>query len=244
MKRIDLTGKKFGYLTVEKYSHTTDNGRFESMWQCVCECGNHIVTSRESLVSGKKVSCGCKNGKWRITDLTGKRFGYLTVIKLVDRIATPNGRFHWMWLCKCDCGKEVIARADTLKRGGKLSCGCRKHEASIENGKRNGGSNKTHGMTFTRLYGVWNGIKNRTTNKNHNRYADYGGRGITLCEEWNDFSVFCEWAIAHGYDENAPFGKCTIDRIDNDKGYSPDNCRFVDMKEQSKNKRPRKKKGA
>lgn len=77
----------------------------------------------------------------------------------------------------------------------------------------------------------------RCTDQRHRYYDRYGGRGITVCDEWrNDFQAFYDWAMANGYDENAPQGQCTIDRVDNDKGYSPDNCRWVDMKTQRNNR--------
>ena len=96
--------------------------------------------------------------------------------------------------------------------------------------------NKTHCGSYERLYNVWNNMKQRCYNKNGKEYHRYGGRGITVCDEWvDDYAAFKAWAIEHGYDSNAPRGKCTLDRIDNDKGYSPDNCRFTDMKTQLRN---------
>lgn len=92
-------------------------------------------------------------------------------------------------------------------------------------------------MNGSRLHIVWRSMNQRCYNPNKKSYPRYGGRGITVCDEWrNDFQAFYEWAIANGYDENADRYQCTIDRIDNDKGYSPDNCRWVDMKVQNNNK--------
>lgn len=88
-----------------------------------------------------------------------------------------------------------------------------------------------------RLYKVWQGMKERCYNKNNHAYMNYGGRGITVCEEWLDPRNFIKWALENGYDENAPRGQCTLDRINNYKGYSPNNCRWVSMNEQTKNKR-------
>lgn len=96
---------------------------------------------------------------------------------------------------------------------------------------------KRGGITTTRLYKVWYGMKYRCLNPNSPRFKDWGGRGITVCPEWLEYESFEEWSISNGFNGNAPRGKCTLDRIDNNKGYSPDNCRWVDMKTQAKNKR-------
>lgn len=165
--------------------------------------------------------------------LDGKRFGRLTVIKCV-------GSDKWkkrVFLCKCDCGNYKEVSSALLMRGEAVSCGCY-HKEIIEKSKTQ------DGLSTRKVYTLWNNIKSRCYNKNFKQYKDYGGRGITVCDEWlgeNGLKNFAEWAYKNGYDENAPRGKCTIDRINNNKGYSPDNCRFVDMKEQAKNKRNSKK---
>lgn len=97
---------------------------------------------------------------------------------------------------------------------------------------------QTHGQSKSRLYTVWRGMKSRCTNPNHPAYKHYGGRGIDICDEWkHDFSAFRDWAVANGYNENAALGQCSIDRIDNDQGYCPTNCRWATAREQSYNKR-------
>lgn len=162
-----------------------------------------------------------------LKDLTGQRFGRLLVI---ERAGSDKYR-RAMWKCRCDCGELRIVHSTNLLRGVSNSCGCLRRETSRI-------SNITHGKRKSRLYRVWVNMKNRCYYPRLHNYDCYGGRGITVCEEWlNDFKAFYDWAMANGYDENAPKGQCTIDRIDNDKGYSPDNCRWVDMKTQNKNKR-------
>ena len=160
-----------------------------------------------------------------VKDLTGQRFGRLVVIRregvTPQRLAT--------WLCRCDCGNETVVDGWSLRSGNTKSCICLKNEAVKERFT-------THGQCLSRLHGVWKGMKERCSNPQHNRYHRYGGRGITVCDEWrNDFQAFYDWAMANGYNKDAFRGQCTIDRIDNDKGYSPDNCRWVDMKVQRHN---------
>lgn len=152
------------------------------------------------------------------------RFGSLVTVKRVEDYISPKGHHKVQWLCECDCGKQRIAYASALNKGLATSCGC-------QNNKTNG--RETHGMSKTRLYNIWRGMKKRCSNPANTYYEAYGGRGINVCEEWeNDFAAFREWAIASGYSSSL-----TLDRIDNDKGYSPGNCRWVTMKEQNRNQR-------
>ena len=161
-----------------------------------------------------------------LKDLTGQRFGRLVVLERAEN----NMHRKTQWKCRCDCGNERVIEGNSLRRGVTKSCGCLHIEVFSA-------FNTTHGKEQSRLYSVWKGMKNRCSNPNHCAYKRYGGRGITICEEWlHDFQAFYDWASANGYDENAPRGQCTIDRIDNDKGYSPDNCRWVDMKIQRHNR--------
>ena len=154
-----------------------------------------------------------------MNDLTGKRFGKLVAIEAVGR----DKHRYVVWRCKCDCGKECIVSAGNIKKT--KSCGCWNTEAIIMR-------NTSHGGSQSKLYKVWASIKQRCSNSKNKRYKDYGGRGITLCDEWKDFEPFKEWALENGYREGLQ-----LDRVDNNKGYSPNNCRFVEAKENCRNKR-------
>ena len=133
---------------------------------------------------------------------------------------------------KCGfCGTEFKANTQNILRGKTWSCGC-------YNKRRSSETHKTHGKRHTRLYTIWANMKDRVFNIKHKQYNDYGGRGITICDEWkNDFMSFYNWALSNGYEENKGL---SIDRIDNDGGYSPENCRWTTQTIQSRNQRIRK----
>lgn len=164
----------------------------------------------------------------------GMKFGRLTVL---DRFgASPNG--STLWRCLCECGNEKRATTSHLTGGYIQSCGCLKRDSGRTVCEKR---NTTHGDSkhgrYKRLYSVWRNMRDRCLNPQCHAYKDYGGRGIQICAEWSDYQKFKDWAIAAGYDPAAPYGQCTLDRIDCDKGYSPDNCRWVGMKVQADNRR-------
>ena len=214
----DLTGKRIGKLTVIEQAGRDKNRRI--LWRCKCDCGNECLLSSNVLARGQS-SCGCYRHARIRKDRTGERHGRLVVLGP----ANIKKRTENYWLCKCDCGNECVVSGSQLKKDGTKSCGCYQKETY-------GKHAITHGMTKTKLYKRWNSMKQRCQNPNEARYADYGGRGISVCEEWEDFEGFKKWAMENGYEEHL-----SIDRIDNDGDYCPENCRWVPMSVQAWNKR-------
>lgn len=157
-------------------------------------------------------------------DLTGQKFGRLTVLERTENYRAPNGTSGAMWLCQCDCGNVLKVRAPDLKSGHTRSCGCL---------HRDNKPNLTHGLSRTRLSNIWHNMKQRCLNPSNPGYSGYGGRGIILCDEWKeDFKPFYDWAMANGYDD-----KLSLDRIDVNGNYEPSNCRWATQKEQCNNTR-------
>ena len=156
----------------------------------------------------------------RFVDLTGNRYGRLTVVR---RSGTRDG--HVVWECVCDCGNTVDVIGNLLKCGKTQSCGCYKRE-------RTGDAHRTHGQSKSNLHVAWQHMKQRCSNPKNKKYCYYGGRGISVCPEWEDYEPFKEWAIKNGYKDGL-----TLDRIDVNGNYEPSNCRWVTWKVQQNNKR-------
>lgn len=160
----------------------------------------------------------------KLKDLTGQKFGRLTVIMRTENIGSKTA-----WLCKCDCGKKTVVSGSNLHNGHVRSCGCLWKDFVPGNNKK---LNTRHGETHTKLYRAWGNMRYRCNNPNCKSYKDYGGRGITICEEWESYEAFRDWALANGFANDR-----SIDRIDVNGNYEPSNCRWTDMKTQSNNKR-------
>jgi hypothetical protein len=155
-------------------------------------------------------------------DLTGKKFTRLTVIKLSHR----NKRGENFWHCKCDCGVETIKQGYLLVTGGTKSCGCLHREIIVK-----------HGLTYVnsgcgmirRLYSIWVNMRSRCSNPKIKSFPNYGGRGIKVCSEWNEYMTFHNWAMSHGYNDSL-----TIDRINPYSNYEPGNCQWITRSENAR----------
>lgn len=210
-KGVELSvGVKRGRLTIleELVPKYDYKGQKIRQFRCVCDCGTEVIKNSETLRYGLIPSCGCAH-KAIINE--GDKFGTLTVIRqLTTGLRT--------YLCKCECGHECVKSVKSLI-GGTAKCDGPNHK-------------------IKRLYRVFRNMVNRCYQPNNEMYHHYGGRGIKVCDEWlNDYYSFQRWAMANGYDPEAIKGEKTIDRIDNNGDYTPDNCRWIDMQKQSRNKR-------
>ena len=155
----------------------------------------------------------------RVKDITGQRFGRLQVVKIVGK----DKRHNLLYECICDCGNTTVTNGTLLRAGKTRSCGCL---------AKNNFDRTTHGLSHTPLYGVWRTMKTRCYDRNSNHYKNYGARGIVICDEWkNNFKAFYDWSMANGYAKGL-----TIDRMNVDGNYEPENCRWVTQREQCNNK--------
>jgi hypothetical protein len=213
----DLVGRQFGELTVIALSPLKTKHR-GSKWLCRCSCGIEKVIAGGSLTSGNTKSCG---NHPMFKDITGEKFGRLTVIKKSHQ----DKWGVWHWLCKCDCGNEISPSGTNLRAGKAPSCGCSKIEKNRE-------CSTKHNLSRSRIYQTHTDMLQRCNNPNKRCYKYYGGRGIKVCKEWETFEGFWEWAQHSGYTNDL-----TIERINVDGNYCPENCTWIPLSQQSINTR-------
>lgn len=200
-------GTRIGKITILGYDNKIHK------YKCRCDCGNIIYRKTSHLDRAIKsktmTSCGCNRKKDGL-DIIGKKIGHLRVVSLA---------YHkriWFYNCLCDCGNKKIVGRNSLLSGDTKSCGsCQKH-----------------GLSKTRIYSLWRAMKTRCSNPNTTEWKHYGGKGVSVCDEWkNDFMAFYDWSLRNGYNDTL-----TIDRIDTNGNYTPDNCRWTTYYVQSRNK--------
>ncbi|MEW9122684.1 MAG: hypothetical protein AB2421_08220 [Thermotaleaceae bacterium] len=205
----DLTGRRFGKLTVLNRVAQEPNGRIKNVWNCLCECGQEKIIAGSSLTKKKPThTCGkCLQSK----DLAGMKFGKLQVLNRY--IGTEKK--GWYWDCLCDCGTLSAKDGYRLLSGKTKSCGCISRDRKIKKQQK-------------RLYHIWLTMEESCHTLNSIDYINYGARGLRVCNDWsNNFLSFYQWATANGYTE-----KSTLDLMNLDGCYEPSNCRWVTNKQQ------------
>lgn len=228
--RWDPVGMNIGSLKVlREVEHVRHpNGKTSRRFECLCKCGNYTYVLADNLKRRANITCGhCGRANYEYEIIPGAKYGKLTILKEIQSKKDYLSRRVRMVECKCECGNTHITSFRNLRYGICRSCGCLSKETVIKRSTKHGLSHKHP------LYGVWKGIKERCKCQTNRAYSDYGGRGITVCEQWDkNFKEFFDWSLANGWKEGL-----SIDRIDNNKGYNPENCRFVNSVIQARNKR-------
>lgn len=231
-KAMDISGKRFGNLVViERSENKHKSGGV--LWRCKCDCGNKTEILGSLLNRGVRTNCGCKdeiarnkNGQFKsgenIKDITGQKFGKLTVVGF-DKIINH----YSYWIVKCDCGTVKSVRKDTLKII--KSCGCEKKKQDLINLN----VKNNHKLSKNPLYSIWIHMIQRCEKEYNASYSSYGGRGISVCDEWHDLNQFVKWAYQSGFQEGR---NLSIERKNVNGDYCPENCCWIDKSKQCENK--------
>ena len=219
--RKDITGTRYGKLVA--VSSTGEIKGRSVVWKCLCDCGNEKEVSVSSLSGGGVNSCGCLQHQGSPLDLVNKVFGRLTVTKSIGK----NKAGQYIWECQCSCGNIHETTGTSLVQGYTKSCGCYAKEVR-------GKANTTHGLSHTPEYGAWKNAIARCYNTNNKKYADYGGRGISVCSGWMEEAPL---GFLNFMEDMGKSNGLTLERVDVNKGYCPENCIWADVFTQGYNTR-------